>query len=100
MRRPPAPQKQPVPPGGAVAGGSALTVEAGLRALRLGGNAVDAAVAASLMACVAEPLLTGLGGAGLAITRMNGKVEVCDLFTNVPGLGQDPELTRPHMHAV
>ena len=73
---------------GAVAAGSPLTVAAGLSALRAGGNAVDAAIAASLMACVAEPLLTGLGGAGIAILRMNGVVEVCDMFSNAPGLGQ------------
>lgn len=91
---------RPVPTGGAVSAGSELTVEAGLGALRQGGNAVDAAVAASLMACVAEPLLTGLGGAGLALVRVGGEVEVCDLFSNVPGLGKDPEKTAPLMHAV
>ncbi len=80
---------------GAVAGGSPLTVEAGLEALRAGGNAVDAAVAASLMACVAEPLLTGLGGAGLATIRMNGRVEVLDLFADVPGLSMPAAETRP-----
>lgn len=90
----------PLPTGGAVAAGSALTVEAGLSALRQGGNAVDAAVAASLMACVAEPLLTGLGGAGLALARVGGEVEVCDFFSNVPGLGKDPEKTAPLMKAV
>ena len=51
---------------GVCAGGHPLTVEAGRRAFEAGGNAIDAAVAAQLMACVAEPLLTGLGGGGLA----------------------------------
>lgn len=73
---------------GAVAAGSRHTVEAGLRALRLGGNAVDAAIAATLMAGVSEPLLTGLGGAGLAICRVGGQVRVLDLFTAMPGLGR------------
>ncbi len=71
---------------GAVAGGSPLTVEAGLWALREGGNAIDAAIAAQLMACVAEPLLTGMGGAGLALVRFDGQVEVVDLFSTVPHL--------------
>ena len=73
---------------GAVAGGSPYTVEAGLFALRSGGNAVDAIVAASLMATVAEPILTGLGGGGLAMVRMGGTVEVVDLFSDMPGLGR------------
>lgn len=69
---------------GAVAAGSPLTVKAGLLAFEAGGNAVDAAVAAQLMACVAEPLLTGLAGAGLAMVRMGGKVDVVDMFSTVP----------------
>lgn len=73
---------------GAVAAGSERTVEAGLRALRLGGNAVDAAIAATLMASVAEPLLTGLGGAGIATVRIGAQVRVLDLFTAMPGLGR------------
>ena len=74
---------------GAVSAGSPRTVEAGLFALEQGGNAVDAAIAATLMAGVAEPLLTGLGGAGMATIRMDGLVETCDLFANTPGLA-DP----------
>jgi gamma-glutamyltranspeptidase / glutathione hydrolase len=72
---------------GAVAAGSPLTVEAGLWALNAGGNAIDAAVAASLMAGVAEPLLTGLGGAGMATVRSGGRVSTVDFFSNMPGLG-------------
>ncbi|MEZ4465077.1 MAG: gamma-glutamyltransferase [bacterium] len=77
--------------GGAIAGGNPRTVEAGLHAFALGGNAVDAAVAGKLMACVAEPLLTGLAGGGLAIVRAEGVTRVLDGFSNVPGLGA----TRP-----
>lgn len=75
-------------PGGAVAGGSPWTVEAGLHALALGGNAVDAAVAAQLAACVAEPLLTGLAGGGLATYKVGDQVGVCDFFGDVPGAGR------------
>lgn len=80
---------------GAVAAGSAWTVEAGLRALRRGGNAVDAAVAASVMAGVAEPLLTGMGGGGIATLRIRGEVEVCDMFGAVPGMGSPAEAPAP-----
>ena len=71
---------------GAVAAGSQATVDAGVWALRQGGNAVDAAVAATLMAGVAEPLLTGLAGAGLATVRFEGEVYCFDFFANMPGL--------------
>ena len=47
---------------GMVASGHALASEAGLRVLKAGGNAVDAAVAAWAVQGVTEPEMTGLGG--------------------------------------
>ena len=47
---------------GMVASGHALASEAGLRVLRSGGNAVDAALAAWAVQGLAEPEMTGLGG--------------------------------------
>lgn len=78
---------------GVVAAGSPVTVQAGLFAFEAGGNAVDAAVAAQLCACIAEPLLTGLGGGGLAMVRMGGKALTCDFFSDAPS-GHGP------MHSV
>jgi len=46
---------------GMIASGHALASEAGLRVLRSGGNAVDAAVAAWAVQGLAEPEMTGLG---------------------------------------
>ncbi len=70
--------------GGAVAAGSEAAVRAGLRALEAGGNAVDAAVAANFAAFVAEPLLTGVAGAGIAAVRAGERVEIWDLFADAP----------------
>ena len=47
---------------GMIASGHALASEAGLRMLRSGGNAVDAAVAAWAVQGLTEPEMTGLGG--------------------------------------
>lgn len=72
---------------GAVSGGHPCTVAAGAEALRAGGNAVDAVVAAALAATVCEPLLTGLAGGGLFTVRTpEGRVEVVEGFSAFPGL--------------
>ena len=47
---------------GMIASGHALASEAGLRVLKSGGNAVDAAIAAWAVQGLTEPEMTGLGG--------------------------------------
>jgi gamma-glutamyltranspeptidase/glutathione hydrolase len=86
---------------GVVAAGHPLSAEAGAQALRAGGNAVDAALAAMLTSFAAEPLLTGLGAGGYMLVvpapedplwpQDGGREPVLlDFFVEVPGRGADP----------
>ena len=76
----------------AVAAGHPATVDAGIEILEEGGNAADAAVAASLASCVAETVMTGLLGGGHAIVLRDGEVRTLDFFVAVPGLGAEPRV--------
>jgi gamma-glutamyltranspeptidase/glutathione hydrolase len=73
----------------AVAAGHPATVDAGIEILGEGGNAADAAVAASLASCVAETVMTGLLGGGHAAVYWDGEVRMLDFFVAVPGLGAE-----------
>ncbi|HZQ17053.1 MAG TPA: gamma-glutamyltransferase [Gaiellaceae bacterium] len=70
----------------AVAAGHPATAEAGAEILRDGGSAADAAVAAALVTCVAETVMTGLLGGGHAIhyDARSGEVRNLDCFVAVP----------------
>lgn len=71
---------------GAVAAGHDLVVGTVCDVLDAGGNAVDAAIAAMAMACVAEPVLTSFGGGGFALVLpADGKPRVYDFFAQAPG---------------
>ncbi|HZE02316.1 MAG TPA: gamma-glutamyltransferase, partial [Pseudonocardiaceae bacterium] len=76
---------------GVVAAGHLLTAEAGAGALRMGGNAVDAALAAMCASFVCEPLLTGLGAGGYMLVGAPGGDDVLlDFFVEAPGRGGPP----------
>jgi gamma-glutamyltranspeptidase/glutathione hydrolase len=77
---------------GVVAAGHPETAEAGAVALRAGGNAVDAAIAAMLASFAAEPLLTGLGAGGyMLVGTPDGEDLLLDFFVEAPGRGGVPD---------
>ena len=70
---------------GAIAAGHPLTTEAGARALREGGNAVDAVLAAAFTAFVTEGPLTGPAGGGFFLVHEpSGETTLLDCFFAVP----------------
>lgn len=70
-----------------VAAGDNLQVEAGMRMLAKGGNAVDAGVATTLTAAVVEQSRFGLGGEAPFIIKMRNRAPVV-----VSGIGTAPAL--------
>jgi len=88
-------------PLGVVAAGHPLSAEAGAKALRAGGNAVDAALAAMLASFAAEPLLSGLGAGGYMLVVPaadplwpdGGGADpvLLDFFVEMPGRGAEAE---------
>ncbi|EAU55112.1 gamma-glutamyltransferase family protein [Mariprofundus ferrooxydans] len=69
---------------GAVAAGHPATAEAGAAILRMGGNAVDAAIAAVTTSFTAEPVLTSAGGGGFMLIAGSSKPILYDGFARMP----------------
>lgn len=70
---------------GAIAAGHPATAEAAATMLEAGGNAYDAAIAAVLAACVAEPVLASLGGGGFLMAKPAGQpATLYDFFPQTP----------------
>ena len=75
-------------PLGVIAAGHPLSAQAGADAMRSGGNAVDAALAAMLTSYACEPLLTSLGAGGYMLVVEPGEEPVLlDFFIEAPGRG-------------
>src|SRR5579863_1370709 len=80
---------------GAVAANHPLAAQAGLMALRAGGNAVDAAVATALALGVVEPMMSGLGG-GAIYHVLDAKTGKSVVFN---GTGPAPRAATPERYA-
>jgi len=91
---------------GVIAAGDPQTAAAGAAILKIGGNAVDAAVAATFASFVAEAVLVSIGGGGVAIIvdgrgdrpghSYSGKATAYDFFSTMPSgqLGDDADNPR------
>ncbi|MCA9315344.1 MAG: gamma-glutamyltransferase [Planctomycetes bacterium] len=82
-------------PGGVCASGDEASAAAGAAVLAEGGTASDAVIAATLVAAVTLPTMTGLGGAALFLVHAGGTTEVLDAFSDVPGRGADAQAVTP-----
>ena len=81
---------------GVVAAGHPVSAATGAEALRDGGNAVDAALAAMFASFACEPLLTGLGAGGYMLVVAPGHAPtLLDFFVEAPGRGADPTGRAP-----
>jgi gamma-glutamyltranspeptidase/glutathione hydrolase len=70
---------------GIVAAGHEKTAEAARIILQEGGNAFDAALAAMLASCIAEPVLASLGGGGFLLAHSgNNQTILYDFFVQTP----------------
>ncbi len=80
---------------GAVAANHPLAAQAGLLALRAGGNAADAAVATAVALSVVEPMMSGLGGDGFyhVFDQASGRAVVFN------GTGPAPSAATPERYA-
>src|SRR5215813_295814 len=80
---------------GAVAANHPLAAQAGLLALRAGGNAIDAAVATAAALTVVEPMMSGLGGDGFyqVYQQATGRAVVFN------GSGPAPSAATPERYA-
>jgi len=70
---------------GAIACGHIKTAQVAEEVLKAGGNAFDAAIAASMAMFITEPCMSSLGGGGFALIKTaNGIIKTLDFFCQTP----------------
>lgn len=82
---------------GIIAAGDPYTAQAGAAMFKLGGNAVDAAVAAAFTTFVSETLVVNIGAGGFALVVDGHNPEKAvsyDFFSAMPGHGEDLDFRR------
>ncbi len=72
----------------AISGGHQKTIEAAEIILSLGGNAVDAAIAAYLVSFISEPCMASLGAGGFAMVNDTKSIKMVDFFCQTPKVKQ------------
>ena len=78
---------------GIIACGHELTAKAAGDMLRLGGNAFDGAVASGFASAITEPMLTTLGGGGIALVDSpEWKTRCVDFLPDFPAGAKNPKI--------
>lgn len=86
-------QRKPVLARNMVATTQPLAAQAGVQALKQGGNAVDAALATAITLTVVEPVMNGIGGDAFVLLWMDGKLHGLNASGRAP-LAWTPEYFR------
>ncbi|TRO48170.1 hypothetical protein E2P65_03345, partial [Candidatus Bathyarchaeota archaeon] len=77
---------------GMVASKHPLIGEAGVKMMRKGGTAVDAAIAAAFMDCVVEPSMNGIGGEGVMAIHLESGENVIVDYVGRPAKSCTPDM--------
>jgi len=77
---------------GAVASKHRLISETGVKIMKKGGNAVDAAVAAAFMDCVVEPGMNGIGGEGVMTIHLESGENIVIDYVGRPSMNCTPDM--------